>query len=228
MSMKERVTVSRVTAPKDRTDALAVLDAVYAGEKRWVGSVADVLPENDLAAPGVAWFVTRVDGKPVGVVRVLFDLPVDLYRQYGFTMLADGLDVERFIRTTKIAEVGRFAVLPEWRAKVLVAASLIRACAGETVARGYTHMITDVIENDPNSPYEFHTRVLGFVPVASHEHGELRAAGRRITMLLDLPQAYQRVRSSRSWLFRYIFESFPTDAMEEMLRERTVNSAESA
>lgn len=205
MSQKEPITVHRVVTEADRQAALAVLRSVYVDEKHWVHQEGELLPTADLASAGVAWFVSRAAEQPVGVVRVLFQLPLDLYRSYQVKPLDPSLDVERFLTTTRIAEVGRFAVLPAARGQVMVAASLIKAAARETLARGFTHLITDVFENDPNSPYAFHTRVLGFVPVATHEHGELATSGRRITMLLDLAKAYQRLSAKHNWIFRYIF-----------------------
>lgn len=211
MRHRDQITVNHITDEQDRRAALGVLRAVYVAEKRWVSREGDLLPAGDLTSDHVAWFLTRVAGHPTGVVRVLFQLPLELYRSYQIVPLDPTLDVERFLSSNRIAEVGRFAVLPEARGQIMVAASLIKAAARETLARSYTHLITDVFENDPNSPYEFHTRVLGFVPVATHEHGELATAGRRITMLLDLAKAYQRLAAKNNWIFRYIFEGeWPT------------------
>ena len=52
----------------------------------------------------------------------------------------------------------------EHRSNVLVAAALMRAATEEMVTRGYTHVITDVFEDDTHSPLGFHTRVMGFIP----------------------------------------------------------------
>jgi len=207
MKGKDQIHVRRIVDENDRQAALHVLRSVYVAEKHWASRENDILPQADLESNHVAWFLSRFAGTPTGVVRVLFQLPLALYRSYGITPLDPSLDVERFLTANRVAEVGRFAVLPEARGQIMVAASLIKAAARETLARAYTHLITDVFENDPNSPYEFHTRVLGFVPVATHEHGELAsAAGRRITMLLDLAKAYQRLAAKNNWIFRYIFE----------------------
>jgi len=62
------------------------------------------------------------------------------------------------------------------------------------VTRGYTHVITDVFEDDPHSPLGFHTRVMGFRPVGTHDHGDLNCKNRRITLLLDLKSSSQRLR----------------------------------
>lgn len=95
-------------------------------------------PEGDLARTGVAWFVARDGALPVGVVRVLFDLSLDLCRTYDLKSLSTDLDIERLLREYRIAEVGRFAVLPECRGEFLIAAHLIRAAGRETLARRYT------------------------------------------------------------------------------------------
>jgi len=213
MNRKDHINVRRIVNEHDRQAALNVLRSVYVAEKQWANREGDILPLADLLSDDVAWFLSRWQDTPTGVVRVLFQLPLALYRSYGIKPLDPALDVERFLTTNRVAEVGRFAVLPEARGQIMVAASLIKAAARETLARRYTHLITDVFEDDPNSPYEFHTRVLGFVPVATHDHGELAgAAGRRITMLLDLAKAYQRLAAKNNWIFRYIFEGdWPTE-----------------
>jgi hypothetical protein len=43
---------------------------------------------------------------------------------------------------------------------LLLAAALMRAATKEMVARGYTHVITDVFEDDVHSPLGFHTRAV--------------------------------------------------------------------
>lgn len=43
---------------------------------------------------------------------------------------------------------------------------------------------------------------MGFDPVATHERGELACASRRITLILDLKAAYQRLRRRKGWIFR--------------------------
>jgi hypothetical protein len=208
MALIDRVTVVRVDDETTRLEAVAVLRAVYREEKGWVPGDGELLPRRDLDDDGVCWFLTRLDNEPVGVVRVLFDLPTDLYRNYGFKLLSDDFDIAAFVANSRIAEVGRFAVVPAWRSTMVVAAALMRAATTETVTRGFTHFITDVFENEQHSPYMFHTRVLGFQPVATHDHGELAFKGRRVTMLLDIKQAYQRLRRRRNWVFRFITEGW--------------------
>jgi len=69
------------------------------------------------------------------------------------------------------------------------------------VERGYTHFITDVFDGDLHSPYHFHTRVLGFERIGTHQVGELDCRQVRIILLLDLVRAYKRMRARPNRVF---------------------------
>lgn len=202
MSLLDRVSVLRVEEEPDRQRALEVLAVTYRDEKQWVGDEGSQLPPEDLERGDISWFVVSVDDKPVGVLRVLYDPPLELYAKYGFELIGQEIDVEEFVRRHRIAEIGRFAVLPEYRKFIVVVAALMKAASTETVKKGYTHYITDVFEDDPHSPYKFHTKVMGFQPVATHEVGELNSRSRRITLVLDLRAAYNRLKRRGGWIFR--------------------------
>lgn len=202
MALLDRVSVSRVEDDSGRQRALEVLAVTYRDEKQWVGDEGSQLAPEDLQREDVSWFVVSVDDKPVGVLRVLYDPPLELYAKYGFELIGADIDVEEFVRQNRIAEIGRFAVLPEYRKFIVVVAALMKAASTETVKKGYTHYITDVFEDDPHSPYKFHTRVMGFQPVATHEVGELNSRSRRITLVLDLRAAYNRLKRRGGWIFR--------------------------
>jgi hypothetical protein len=208
MTLKDRLSAMRVEDEAGRAQALEVLRATYRDEKGWVSDEEKQVPEGDLARPDISWFVVQEAGAPVGVLRVLYDPPLHLYKEYGLDLLDRGADIEAFIRSHRIAEIGRFAVLPDKRRHTVVVLALIRAAITETVGRGYTHYITDVFEDDPHSPYEFHTRVLGFVPVATHEVGELNCTSRRITLVLDLRQCYRRMSAANGFFFRFITDGW--------------------
>ena len=207
-SLKDRVSTIRVEDEAGRLQALDVLRATYRDEKGWVSDEEKQVPEADLTRPDISWFVVQENGAPVGVLRVLYDPPLHLYKEYGLSLIDRGVDIEAFIRSHRIAEIGRFAVLPEKRRHTVIVLALIRAAITETVSRGYTHYITDVFEDDPHSPYEFHTRVLGFVPVATHEVGELNCTSRRITLVLDLRACYRRMHTANGFFFRFITEGW--------------------
>lgn len=213
MSPASSLTARRVEDEAGRQRALEVLAAVYHGEKQWVAEAETVFPASDLDNPAISWFLAEIDGQPVGVTRMLFDIPFELYEAYGFELVDGGFDVQEFVRNNRIAEIGRFAVIPSFRNRIRIAVLLMRSATTETVERGFTHLITDVFEGEPTSPYHFHKSVLGFVTVATHEVGELKFKGRRITMLLDLHAAYERYRRGKGWLFRYIASSWDEQRM---------------
>ena len=99
--------------------------------------------------------------------------------------------------------------------RFLVAVALMRVAANGAVARGYMHLVTDVFEDDPHTPYRFHTRVMGFDPVATHEFGELHCRSRRITLVLDIRSAYARLKSQGGWPYPYL-----TSDWDETLHQR--------
>jgi len=181
-----------------------------------VQNVESVFPQNDLQRPDVSWFIATRREEPMGVLRVLYDPPIEQYHKYGLTPIDGDPAVYDFIKTEQIAEVGRFAVIPERRKGVGVVMSLMRAATREIVLRGYTQLVTDVFENDPHSPFRFHTRIVGFRPVATHEIGELRFKGRRITLLLDIKIAYQTLKSRGTWFFRAMTKDW-TEVMHKRL-----------
>jgi predicted GNAT superfamily acetyltransferase len=203
MRIRTRISVQRVTDEAGRRQVVDVLQETYLSEKRWISDPQAQVPPADLERSDIAWFIASVRGRPAGIVRVHYD-PMAQYGQYGFKLLDPSLRVEDFIRQHRIAEIGRFAVVPRYRRRFTVAAALMRAATSETVARGYTHFVTDVFEDDPHSPYRFHTDVMGFFPVATHDVGELQCRSRRITLVLDLKAAYRRLRAQGNWLYRYL------------------------
>jgi hypothetical protein len=206
----------RVATESDCQKALAVVRATYQREKGWVHDVEPMLPKEDLPRDDVSWFIAMRRDEPMGVLRVLYDPPIEEYQKYGLTPIEGNLAVYEFIKSERIAEVGRFGVIPERRKGIGVVLSLVRAATREIVSRGYTQLVTDVFENDPHSPFRFHTRIIGFRPVATHEFGELSFKGRRITLLLDIKIAYQTLKSRGTWFFRAMTKDW-TEVMHKRL-----------
>ena len=198
----------RIENEHGRQLALEVMRAIYRDEKNWVQADEKLVAREEITDPSISWFVVISDGRPAGVLRVLYEPPLDLYHTYGLKFVNEGLDIEALLRRSRIAEIGRFAVLPEHRRSVLVAVALMRAAARETVERQFSHYITDVFEGEKHSPYEFHTRVMGFQLIATHDTGELNCPNRRLTMLLDIRSAYHRLQEEKSWAFRYLTEGW--------------------
>jgi hypothetical protein len=215
MSSDRSVVATRVFDEAGRSEVIDVLRATYHSEKRWVHDPAGQIPPGDLSSEHISWFVVKIDGKPAGVLRVLFNPPLAEYAKYGFKLLDTAPDINEFLRDNRVAEIGRFAVLPAFRGKIAVATALMGRATEETLERGFTHFVTDVFEDDPHSPFGFHTRVIGFAAVATHEVGELHSRSRRITLVLDLKAAYKRLRARRNWVFRYL-----TGSWAEALHQR--------
>ncbi len=216
MGLIDRLKVIRVSSPAERTLAIDVMKATYKQEKNWITRDEKLFPDAELGNTSASWFVVLEGSRPIGTLRVLYDLPLDLYKEYGFKMIG-GLDLDSFIRTNRIAEIGRFAVLPEFRKHPVVVGALMREASRETVLRGYTHYVTDIFEGEAHSPYNFHTRVLGFQPVATHDTGELNCPNRRITLILDLAGAYQRIRTQGGWLYRFFTQGWPPQVHDRLV-----------
>lgn len=219
MSLKDRVSVIRVEDEAGRQQALSVMRAIYRDEKNWVRVDEKLVSASDVGNDGISWFVVRVDDLPVAVLRVLYNLPIEQYKSYGFKMVSSAFDLESFLRDNRIAEIGRFAVLPEYRKFIVIVGALMRAAVKETVERDFTHYITDVFEGEANSPYDFHSRVMGFQTVATHDTGELNCPCRRITMLLDLKEAYGRLKKEGGWIFRFLTEDWTEQHHRQFLPE---------
>jgi hypothetical protein len=212
---RDAVTAERVHDLATRREVVAVLRETYQEEKHWVRDPEGQFPPADLVRRDISWFIARVDGRPAGVVRMFYDPPIKTYAGYGLRFLDASIRIEDFIDRPGLAEIGRFAVLPGDRGQIMVAAALMRAATVEGLQRGTTHLLTDVFEDDPHSPYRFHTRVLGFKPAATHDIGELDCPSRRITLILDISAAYKRLRARNQWFYRFWTREWP-----EQLHER--------
>jgi hypothetical protein len=206
----------RVETEADRQKALEVLRVTYRDEKAWVFDVEPMFLASDLERSNISWFLATKRGKPVGVLRILYNPSLEQYLKYDLKRIDKSLEIEAFIRKGRFAEIGRFAVVPERRNGIAVALSLMRAATREVVLRGYTQLVTDVFENDPHSPFGFHTRVIGFRLVGTHEVGELGFKGRRLTLLLDIKVAYQSLKARGTWFFRVMTKGW-TQTMHKAL-----------
>ncbi len=208
MGRHEHAITHRVTSEAERQQVIEVLRQTYAREKGWIAEPEGQIPIEDLSRECVAWFVTTMGGEPVGVLRILFDPPIEQYAKYSLKLIDPTFKVDELLQGSRIAEVGRFAVVTKRRNRFTVATSLMRAAFNEIVARGYTHLVTDVFEDDPHSPYGFHTRVIGFKPIATHDVGELKSRSRRITLVLDMRAGYRRLKERSRWLFQTLTMDF--------------------
>jgi hypothetical protein len=212
----ELTRTKRVQSARERELVLAVLTSTYVAEKGWIDDAETLFPVQDLERTDVSWFLSAKRGQPIGVLRVNYDPPIAQYAAYGLKPVDESIDIAALLAHEKIAEVGRFAVVPGRRNSIAVVVSLMHAATREIVTRGCTQLVTDVFENDPHSPLGFHTRIAGFKPVATHDIGELRHMGRRITLLLNLRLAYRSLRARGNRFFRVMTRGW-TVGMHERL-----------
>lgn len=212
-----QISVRKITSDADRQVALDVLKATYKEEKHWIEDDDRLFNRSELSDDKVVWFVALHRDRPVGVVRVLYEPPLELYEEYGMQQIGPEIDVQAFIDNNRIAEIGRLAVIPEYRRHKVIALSLMRDATRETIRQGYSHFVTDVFEGEKNSPYDFHTRILGFVPVATHDVGDLNCENRRITLVLDFKECYRRLKTKKEKMFRIMTDNWTEDLHARMM-----------
>lgn len=194
------IEVRKVTSEGDRTLALAVVDEVYRQEKRWISTATPEIPSEVAQRQDQSWFLVTVDEEPAGVIRLLYDPPLELPKEFEVSLEPE-IDLARLSRSGRFVEIGRFMILPRHRRSIRVVLTLMRGAIREVVARRYTHFLTDVFQDDPHSPLGFHTRVLGFERIGTHRHGDLECESLRIVLVLDIAQALGRLeeRGDKIW-----------------------------
>ncbi len=199
------VTVLRIETPGDRACALEVIRQVFCEEKNWISTVQNQIPDELAGNRGFSWFLATVNGRPAGVLRLLYDPSFDLPEEYDVKFMP-GITVEKLKSAGRYVEIGRFMILEEFRRKPRVALRLMRAATEEVIERDYTHFITDVFEGEAHSPLNFHTRVLGFEVVGTHLFGELNCSSTRIILMLDILKLYSRIKDSKSRIYGELIE----------------------
>jgi hypothetical protein len=200
------VSCSKVLGALDREAAFQVIREVFQQEKGWIHDVESEIPESIGDNHRVSWFVVRVDDEPAGVIRLSYDVSIDLPEELDVHFDRE-IDLEA-ARSCRLVEVGRFMIVPRYRRQIRVAMELMRSAVREVVERGYTHFITDVYDGDPHSPILFHTRVLGFERIGTHRFGELDCDCTRIILILDLARAYRRAKERKNRVFRELTQGF--------------------
>lgn len=200
-----RITVEKVVSQDSRDAALQVIDKVFRQEKNWISAAEEQLPLTPEDTGLFSWFLARVDGVPAGVLRLMYDPPLELPEEYD-VHLVPGIDIGHMQQEGRYVEIGRFMIKREFRKNPRVALRLMRIATHEVLERDYTHFITDVFEGEPNSPLNFHTRVLGFEVIGKHLFGDLNCSSTRIILTLDILKLYQRTRHSKNRIYRELTE----------------------
>lgn len=206
------VTAQKIVTPEDRERALEVIEAVYRDEKQWIETSSAEIPADISTRQDQSWFLVSSGDEPAGVIRLVYDPSLEMPAEYGVTLEPD-VDLEGLKRGGRFVDIGRFMIVPRYRRNIRVVMKLMRVASVEVVARGYTHFLTDVFENDPHSPLRFHTQVLGFERIGTHRHGELACASARIILILDIARALQRLKKRENKIWKELGEGV-RDVME--------------
>jgi hypothetical protein len=195
--MRNVIVARKILTSADRDRALTVVAAVYEREKRWIADAAGEVPPDAGALADRSWFLVTVNGRPAGIIRLVYDPPLELPAELDVRLEPD-VDIDSLKRRGRFVDIGRFMIVPRYRRNIRVVLRLMRAAIVEVVERGYTHFFTSVFADDPHSPLGFHTRVLGFERIGSHRTGELACTSIRILLILDIARAYQRLKQRRN------------------------------
>lgn len=214
---KPPIEALKITTEEERTAALEVMRRVFQEEKAWLDRVEMELRPLAELGDRQSWFLVRVGSEAGGVIRLVYDPPLELPAELEVE-IEEGLDVEALKDRGRFAEIGRFMILPAHRGRFRVALELMKVAVVEVVERGYTHLLTDVFEDDPHSPLQFHTRVLGFERIGTHRYGELHCESLRIILLLDIARAYHRLKRNPNRIFRHVGAAL-SRALEGRLRQ---------
>ena len=199
------ITVERVLSDGARKDAIDVVEQVFRKEKKWISVSQEQLPQTLEEAGRYSWFLAKADGRPAGVLRLMYDPPLELPKEYDVRLLP-GVNIEKMKEEGRYVEIGRFMIRSEFRKNPRIALRLMRTATGEVLERDYTHFITDVFEGEPHSPLNFHTRVLGFEVIGKHLFGDLNCSSTRIILTLDIVKVYRRIRNNRSRVYSELTE----------------------
>lgn len=128
------VTVRKIESAADRHRALEVIEQVFRREKNWISAVHEQMPEGVENDSRVSWFLAEVNGRPAGIIRLLYDPPLELPEGYGVSF-EPGVDLEKLRTAGRYAEIGRFMILGEYRRNPRVALRLMRSATAEVVER---------------------------------------------------------------------------------------------
>ena len=199
------IKVEKVMTEKDRASAIDVIEQVFQREKKWISTAQEQLPRILEERSSFSWFLARVGNRPAGVLRLMYDPPLELPDEYD-VRLQPGVNIEKMKREGRYVEIGRFMIKHEFRKNPRIALRLMRTATREVLERDYTHFITDVFEGEPNSPLNFHTRVLGFEVIGKHLFGDLNCSSTRIILTLDILKVYRRIRNNRSRVYKELTE----------------------
>jgi hypothetical protein len=90
---------------------MPVIEEVYLREKRWIDDPAAEIPPAPAAVADRSWFLVTVEGEPAGVLRLVYDPPLEMPAELGVTFERE-VDLDAFRRASRVVDVGRLMILP--------------------------------------------------------------------------------------------------------------------
>ena len=124
----------KVLTPEDRAQALQVIETVYLQEKQWIRDPQSEIPADPAGCQEQSWFLVAADGAPAGVIRLVYDPPLEMPAEYGVT-LEPSVDLDALKRQGRFVDIGRFMIVPRYRRNIRVVMKLMRAALIEVVAQ---------------------------------------------------------------------------------------------
>src|SRR5271157_3754169 len=103
------IRAKKVKTRDDREEALKVIKEVYLKEKNWIHTIRDQIPEDIDKRKDMSWFLVKINKKPAGVLRLVFDPILEFPPELQVTLNKD-IDIEKLKSTGKFAEIGRFMI----------------------------------------------------------------------------------------------------------------------
>lgn len=205
--------VKIVTTETARDHALEVLHAIYCREKKWMDSAEILFEPHELYEPNYLWLVAYERNRPIGVVRLYIGRQaeaLDLKHLHFLHADWNASALTHFLEYHPTAEIGRFAILPEYRNRSRFALMLMQVACENAIRHHCHHLLTDVFHGDPQSPFDFHTNVLGFEPFATYVDDRFDSVYPSVLLLLDIKKTYARMKTHQPRMFKVFTQNWTT------------------
>ncbi|MBL7977644.1 MAG: GNAT family N-acetyltransferase [Bacteroidetes Order II. Incertae sedis bacterium] len=210
--LKNGTGVEMISNEEQRQEALTVLETIYCVEKHWVGASTTLFEPSELQDPHKQWLIAYDTHRAVGVVRLSFNRQAHHFpTEYLHFQHADwnAMVMANFLSHNPTAEIGRFAILPEYRSHSRFALMLMQMACTQAILNHCFYILTDVFHGDLQSPFHFHTQILGFEPFATYADERFNSHYPSILLIMDLRKTYLHTKKYQPRIFRTFTQNWP-------------------